>query len=287
MPTPARTGLIIMTLAAISFSCTDIGIKVLGENLSPWKIGAARGLAGMMVAVAMAKFRFRAFLVPQWRRQFMLGGACALGFTCLIISLKMLPLSVAMPVSYIFPSLGALMSPFINNEKPSRADWVAIGLAFAAVICFSRGGAVDQAESRSVGLAVGLVGAFFVGLMTNLARRSRAMPLSVNIFYLYLANFALCFPLVLILDSHIIPASVDLAKLFLFIIPTSIAGFGLMFLGYRYMSAHRGGIILTLEVAVATVFGLTVLDEPVTVFVVMGGLLILASAVIIGRAKAE
>jgi len=282
-----KTGITLMMLSALAFGCSDIGIKVLGGNLSPWQITAGRGLLGVLVILALCRFQVKTLLVKQWPCQILLGLAGATGFTCFIISIKYLPLSISMPLAYVFPAIGALISPFINKEKPGSADWVAIGLALTAVICLSHGAPHEEGgRTVAVGMVFGLVGAFFVALMTNLARRqTQTVLLNVNLFYLFLANFAVGLPLALFFDGAALPPAADLAKLFFFIAPAAIIAFGLMFVAYRHISAHRGGIILTLEAASATVYGLVVLGEPMTFSVILGGLLILLSGVIIIRSS--
>lgn len=280
-----RTGILLMVLSALCFSCSDIGIKVMGENLSAWLVVAGRGLLGMLAVLVMVRFNIRQLLVKQWPMQLLLGSSSALGFLFFILSIKYLPLSISMPLGYSYPAIAALLSPLINKEKTSREDWLAIGMALAGAICFSQSSSAEGSQNILLGLIFGLAGAFFVGLMTTLARRqTRArVPLSTNLFYLYFCNTAVCAPLILLLDRPLLPGAADLARLFILIAPVSVLGFCLMFTAYRYINAHRGGTILMLEAAVAALFGLIVLGEPLTIMIVFGALFMIASALIITR----
>ncbi len=274
-------GVATMVLSSLLFTTSDICIKVLAEGLSPWQITAGRGLLGLALVVALTGFNPRPFLIRQWPVQLGLGAAGALGFTCFIVSIKYLPLSIAMPLAYVFPAIGAFLSPLINKEKPNRSDWLAIALALAAVICLSRGAQEDQ-QASFFGFAFGLIGAFFVALMTNLARRqTRTVSLRANMFYLCLGNIAICLPLVFLLDAPVVPVPRDLGRLFLVIAPASILGFILMFVAYRHLNAFRGATILMLEAALACVYGVAMLGEPLTGFMVTGGVLMMASALLI------
>lgn len=287
MNNPSRNGVFLMLVTSLGFSCSDIGIKVLGENLSAWQFVAGRGLLGMAVVLVIIRFKVGLLLVSQWRAQLLLGFASALGFTFFILSIKYLPLSISMPLAYFYPALAAIMSPLVNNEKPSREDWLAISLGLGGVILFSRssGGGSDS-NLLMTGIIFGLIGALFVALMVSMARRqSRSVALTVNLFYLYMANAVTCLPLSLMFDAPLIPATADLAKLFLFIAPVSIMSFGLMFVAFRYISAHRGSTILMLEAAIAAVYGMVILNEPLNIYIILGGLLMLASAIIITRAS--
>ena len=286
MRNSSRTGIFLMLLASLGFSCSDIGVKVLGENLSVWQMVSGRGLLGVAVVLIIIRFQLSRLLVSQWRTQLILGFASAFGFTFFILSIKYLPLSISMPLSYFYPALAAIMSPLINNEKPSREDWLAITLGLGGVICFSQSSSGNEGQSLLTGIVFGLIGALFIALMVSLARRqTRSVPLSVNLFYLYFANAVTCLPLLILFDAPLIPAKADLAKLFLFIAPISIISFGLMFVAFRYISAHRGGTILMLEAGVAALYGLLILNEPLNIFIILGGLLMLVSAIIITRAS--
>ena len=280
-----RSGIILMVLSALCFSWADIGIKVWGENLSAWLVVAVRGLVGVTGVLATVRFNFRHFMVKQWPTQALLGSSSALGFLFFILSIKYLPLSLSMPLAYLYPTIAALLSPLINKEKTSRGDWLAISLALGGVICFSQSSSGGASENLTLGLIFGLAGAFFVGLMTTLARRltKEAVPLNVNLFYLYFCNTAVCLPLVFLLDRPLLPPAGDLAKLVILIAPISVFGFCLMFAAYRYINAHRGGTILMLEAAVASLYGLVMLGEPLTFSLVLGAGLMVTSALIITR----
>lgn len=287
MSNSARSGILIMVLSSFCFCCSDIGIKVLTGNLSACQVVVGRGLVGIVVSLIAIRFNLRSLLVNQWPIQLLLGVSSALGFLFFILSIKYLPLSLSMPLAYCYPTVAALLSPLINKENPSRGDWLAIALATGGVICFSRNSAGGESEQLALGLAFGLIGAFFIGLMSTLARRqTRTAPVKVGLFYLCFCNFAVCLPLVLLLDNPVVPAAADLAPLLFFIAPFSILGFGLMFAAYRRLSAPRGGIILMLEAAVASLYGLVMLGEPFTFSLLLGAILMLGSAIIISRPSA-
>lgn len=281
-----KGGALFLVLAAVAFTCSNVGVKVAGENISPWQICTGRGLVGMAFALVILHFNWRALLDKHWLWQLLLGVTSGLGFTSFIISIKLLPLSIAMPLTFVFPAVAALLSPLINKEKPTVEDWVAIAVAFGAVVFLSLGAMREEAGSL-LGMLMGLMCAFWMGAMTNLARRQSKVSLGVNVFYLFLGNFIVSLPLMIIFDSPVIPAPLDLVRLFVFIIPLTLAGFSLMFIGFRYYSAHRGSVILTIEMPLATLYGLIILKEPLTIFVVVGSIMMLASTVILIRSKSS
>ena len=281
MAESAKLGIMLMLFSAASFACGDVGVKVLGGNLSPWQMAGGRALLGLAVVLALVRFKVKIFLIPEWPWHCVLGLSSALGLICTIFTLKTLPLSIAMPIMYLYPALGALLSPLINREKPSPGDLAAIGLAFLAVILLTQG-LGENSGAQWTGVAWGLGSAFFIALMANLTRRqakTRAVP--ILLFYLFLANLAICLPLALLTDRPVIPAAPDLAGLMLFIAPMLVLGLFLMFQGYKHITAHRGGVIQTLEVVFVSFYGLVFLGEALTGYVIAGGGLMLASAVII------
>ncbi len=279
-------GVGMMVLAAVCFAGGDVGVKFLGERLSPWQMSAGRALLGMLVALSLARFRVRDFLVPEWPWQVFLGVSSTMGMVCLMFAFQTLPLSVALPVFYLYPALGALLSPLLNREKPSPADWLAIMLAFAAVICLTWHGG-GEAGIEKTGLAWGFGGAFFVALLVNLTRRqAQKLPTAVSLGYLFTVNLAICLPISLMHDRPLIPAEADLVRLLFWVAMPMVIGLIFMVEGYKYISAHRGGVILTLEVVCGSLYGLAFLGEDPTAGVILGGGLMLASALVIALAKA-
>ena len=285
MNSEVRLGMTLMILAALSFACGDVGVKVLGQNLSPWQIAGGRALLGLVITLFMARFRLRGFIITDWPWQILLGLSSTLGLICTIMTLKLLPLSVAFPLLYLYPALGALMSPLINREKPSGSDWLAIALAFGGVILLAHGVA-SQKTAGWAGVGWALGSAFFVGLFINLTRRqAKSHPLRVILFYLCLVNVLICLPATVCFDQPVIPAGADLMKLFFFIAPTLLAGIFLLSVGYKYINAHRGGVIQTLEVVFGSLYGVLFLSEPLTLLVMVGSGLMMASALTIALGR--
>lgn len=275
-----------MLLAAVCFAGGDVGVKFLGERLSPWQMSAGRAILGLLVALTLARFRVRDFLVSEWPWQVLLGLSSTLGMVCLMFAFQTLPLSVALPVFYLYPAMGALLSPLLNREKPSPADWLAIGLAFAAVICLTWHGG-GEAGIDGTGVAWGFGAAFFVALLVNLTRRqAQKLSTAVSLVYLYAVNLVVCVPITLMYDRPAMPAGDDLIRLLLFLAAPMVIGTVFMVEGYKYISAHRGGVILTLEVVCGSLYGLMFLGEDPSLGVILGGGLMLASALVIATAKA-
>jgi len=281
-----KLGLILMLLSALAYGAGDILVKVVGEGLSPWQMTVGRAFLGLLAALGWARFRLRDFLIPDWSWQVAIGVASSLGFISMMFTIKLLPLSVALPLIYLYPALGALMSPLINRESPSGSDWAAIIVALAGVIFLAHGTAADDSAASWAGLAWGFSSTFWMALMVNLTRRqAKARPTRVILFYLFAVNLLVSLPVVLMTDRPVVPAGADLGILLGLIAPSGVAAILFMSVGYRHINAHRGGVIMTFEAVAASLFGLIFLGEPLTIFVAAGSLMLIGSAVIIALGR--
>lgn len=232
----------------------------------------------------MGRMDFRSLLISDWPWQVAVGVSSTLGFICLLSAIISLPISVAMPLIYTYPALGALMAPIINREKPTAVDWLAISIAVVGVILLAYGATDPDAPGGAswTGVAWGLAGAFWIGLMINLTRRqAKARATHVILFYLFAVNLTICLPVMLAVDGFYFPAFDAAATLYLLIAPANVLALLLMSKAYCYIYAYHGGVILTLEAVFAAFFGIIFLKEPLLVWAVMGGLLMITSSVMI------
>lgn len=283
----AKFGLVMMVLSALAYGTSDVGVKALGENLSPWQTASGRALMGLAVALIMGRMNVRSLLIPDWPWQAAIGLSSGLGFISMLFAIKLLPISVALPMIYLYPALAAMISPAVNREKPTTFDWLAIAVAITGVMLLGYGAIGDESAGGTswAGMAWGLASAFWMALMINLTRRqAKARPTYIILFYLFAVNLLICLPVMLWMGGPYMPPPKDAASLFLFIAPVSILALLVMAVAYKYLSAHHGGVILTLEAVFSALFGIIFLKEPLPVSVALGGLMMIASSVMVSLA---
>ena len=283
-------GLIIMFCSTILVSTGTIGIKSLQGAANSWQLVSIRGLWGIAVALILARFRFSDFKVNALGWLLALGASSTLAITCLVKAVTILPLSVAMPIFYLYPAMGAIISPILNKEKAGPLDWLAIVLGFVGTFVLVRGVILGAGYSLP-GLLLAFGAAFGVAMMANLARhqRYRGYPAHVLIFYTYLVNFLICLPVLLISSggANILPPAAALWPLNTWVIPAMIFGLLLMYQAYRYLTAFQGSLVLSCELAFVVLYGFFVLHEEITKYKLVGILFLALSVLIMTLGKSE
>ena len=219
-----------------------------------------------------------------------LGFGSILFFTvCYFTAITMMSLSTAAILLYTSPVWIMLMSVIFFHEKLDRKKLIALALAFMGCILVSgiSGGGVTP-----IGLLVGLgsgIGYGLYSILGTIALR-RYSPCTVTTYTFIFAavgSWIICRPADMFdkfsnaADSGFLIAFCCLTALITAVIP-----FLAYTCGLQNVEASKAGIIATIEPMVATLIGILVFSEPLTLMSGLGILLIL-SAVIILNLKFE
>ena len=182
-----------------------------------------------------------------------------------------------------------LMSVLFFREKMNRRKILALTLAFAGCILVS---GISGNGITPVGLLVGLGSGIGYGLYSILGTVAlrKYSPYMVTTYTFLLAaagSWMICNP------GDMIPkfsAAPDLTSLLFFCILTALVTAVIPFLAYtmglRTVEASKAGIIATIEPLVATLVGVLVFSETLTLMNCLGIALILSAVVILNRKTA-
>ena len=214
-----------------------------------------------------------------------LGFGSILFFTiCYFTAISMMSLSVAAILLYTSPVWIMLMSLVFFHEKMTVKKVIALVLAFGGCVLVS---GISTKGMTLIGLLVGLgsgIGYGLYSILGTIALR-RYSPYTVTAYtFLFAAvgSIIICNPKDVIAK---ISAADGIAGLLLFCIltalVTAVIPFLLYTLGLQRMEAGKAGILATVEPMVATLFGITVFHEPLTVLSGLGIILILAAVVVL------
>lgn len=214
-----------------------------------------------------------------------LGFGSILFFTvCYFTAITLMPLSTAAILLYTSPIWIMVMSVLFFREPLDRRKILALVLAFAGCVLVSglSGGALTL-----TGLLVGLGSGIGYGLYSILGTVAlrRYSPYTVTTFTFLLAalgSWLICRPADL---AAKVAGAANPAGLLLFCCLTALVTAVVPFLAYTLglgtVEASRAGILATIEPMVATVFGVLVFSEPLTVSSSLGILLILSSVILL------
>lgn len=221
-----------------------------------------------------------------------LGFGSILFFTvCYFTAITMMPLSTAAILLYTSPIWIMLMSVLFFREKLTGRKLLALVLAFAGCVLVS---GVSGEGMTLTGLLVGLGSGIGYGLYSILGTVAlrRYSPYTVTTYtfaFAALGAWLICRPAEMLAKFAAAP---DLPGLVFFCVLTALVTAVIPFLAYtlglQTVEASRAGILATVEPLVATLIGVAVFSEPLTLLSGLGMLLILAAVVLLnGKTESE
>ena len=216
-----------------------------------------------------------------------LGFGSILFFTvCYFTAINMMSLSTAAILLYTSPIWIMLMSVLFFQERLTVRKLLALGLAFAGCVLVS---GISGKGITPIGLLIGLGSGLGYGLYSILGTVAlrKYSPYTVTTYtFLFAAagSWLICGPADMVSKFA---AAENLLSLLLFCgltaLVTAVVPFLAYTLGLRTVEASRAGILATIEPLVATLVGILVFAEPLTLLSGLGILLILSAVVILNR----
>ena len=214
-----------------------------------------------------------------------LGFGSILFFTvCYFTAITMMPLSTAAILLYTSPIWIMLMSVVFFHEKLDGKKLTALFLAFAGCVLVS---GISGEGMTIKGLLVGIGSGLGYGLYSILGTVAlrKYSPYTVTTYtfiFAAIGSWFICNPGDMLSKFSKAP---DLGFLILFCVITALITAVIPFLAYtlglQSVEASKAGIIATIEPMVATLIGMIVFSEPLTLMSGLGILLILAAVVIL------
>ena len=247
---------------------------------------AALVFAGLLLVRNRAGFRISRRDLPLFLG---LGFGSILFFTvCYFTAITMMSLSTAAILLYTSPIWIMLMSVLFFREKLNGKKLLSLALAFTGCVLVS---GISGNGVTPVGLLVGLgsgIGYGLYSILGTIALR-RYSPYTVTTYtFLFAAagSWLICGPADMISKFSAAP---DLPFLLLFCgltaLVTAVVPFLAYTLGLQTVEASRAGIIATIEPMVATLIGIVLFSEPLSVLSGLGILLILGAVILLNRGK--
>ena len=219
-----------------------------------------------------------------------LGFGSILFFTvCYFSAITIMPLSTAAILLYTSPIWIMLMSVLFFREKLNRIKLTALALAFGGCVLVS---GISGEGLTLAGLLLGLgsgIGYGLYSILGTVALRKYSPYTVTSWTFLFAAagSWAVCSPADMI--SKFAAAS-DRTGLLLFCgltaLVTAVIPFLSYTLGLRTVEASKAGILATIEPLVATLVGILVFSEPLTLLSGSGIVLILLAVILLNRKQA-
>lgn len=204
--------------------------------------------------------------------------------SCYFTAINMMSLSTAAILLYTSPIWIMLMSVLFFHEALTGRKTIALILAFGGCVLVS---GISGGGLTAAGLLVGLGSGIGYGLYSILGTVAlrRYSPYTVTVYTFLIAaagSWLISKPTDIFIKMASAPS---LSGLLFFCLLTSLVTAVIPFLAYtlglRSVEASKAGILATVEPMVATLFGILVFSEPLTITSGIGVLLILAAVILL------
>ena len=275
---PKNPGLILAFGSALAFSLGDTGVRLTVEALAVLGLVFLRGLAGVIVTTAVARFLGK----KPWGaniRLLTLIGLCGFLATFLTFTaISRIPLYQALVILYLYPVMSLGLASLINGEAASAGDGLRAFLALGGCLMLVW---PDEAAGLffDFGHPVGLAGCFFYSLSIVLTRRLGSANSGLEPLFHYSLHCILGALLLALFFGAELNLKPDF-KTAQGLLAVGLTGLG-QFMGFaavRWLPAHTVGTIGTLEVALGALFSWLIFHDPMTIRAILGGCLVLGTA---------
>ena len=274
---PHLIGTLFAFLSAAIFAILNLAIRFSDPCLTVWHMMFGRSLFGVFAMVLLARC-LKTDLLGCNRGQMTITGLTGMaGITCLTGSLILIPLFQALLLLYLYPAFAALLSPLVAGEEIGKKDWLFCAVAFSGTVMIIWTGQIQGGIQW--GHLLGLAAAFAYGLYITLVRRLSSRNHSlVPYFYISCAGVVVCTAPLLAQQEMLCVGTTGLFWMLIL----AVLGAGAHLASNKalyYLPSPRVGVISMTEVFFGGIFGFLFFDESVGWRSILGGVLILSSAV--------
>ena len=265
--TERRKAILFLILAAALWSTAGVFVKAL--DWEPVSILAGRGLFTSIVFLLYLRR-----LPTRWSRWMVLAAGASMATQFLFItSTKLTTAANSIFLQYTAPIYVVLLAYWLLREKPSRADWVAMGIIFLGLLLFFGDQLSTEGFSGNILAVISGVTAA-VMMVAFRAQKDSSPEDSVLLASLVIAIFG--FPSIL-KESWTVTDWLSIA--YLGVIQIGRA-FILFTRGIKHIPALEANLIGTLEPILSPVWVFLFLGERMGAFALLGGLVVLVGVII-------
>lgn len=273
-PSGNTMGILCMVMAMFIFSLVNATSKDIAQNYSVWQITFFR-FAFTLIPASFMVIRHggaKNLSTSQWPLLSLLGALGAVGVYILFSAFKVGRLADVTALAYSSILFVTALSYPLLKEKVGWRRWLAVLVGFCGVILMA-----SPEKDIQMGSLLGILFAFLDALMMILIRILTRKDSTTTIVF-YFALFASIISLPFMIPTFIVPQSAsDLALLAFLGIG---GGIGQLFLtqSYKLAAAVVVAPMIYTSMLWGTLFGTLLFDEPITIQLISGGLVIVAAS---------
>lgn len=276
-------GPILMLLAALLFTAMSVLVKLMPQNYTVWHLGFIRCFGGMAALAISAGFPRRGTRTNPYSGHnipllILRGCVGSIAFFCVVISLRILPVSTACVLFYSYTVFAALFGFIIHRETINIRQIGCVTLLIVGIaVLFD-----FNFTGNTYGQIMGIIGALFAGLTVTLIRSLRAQNGPV-VIYFYFCTMGTLLTLPAFIMNPLYPSSALEWAMILGIVFTSLFAQLVMNQGFFFCKGWEGAVYMSSETVFTAVVGIAFLNDPATWRFFVGALFIVGSGLALSK----
>jgi drug/metabolite transporter (DMT)-like permease len=261
-----------MFSSAVLFSIMAIMVKELSRSISAAEIIFFRAFISFAIIMGMVAFKKVEFKIKQKGKATFRGIMGGISLMLYFNAITMTSVSNAVLLSYTYPIFASIFSNMYLNEKLTKEKVIFIISAFLGMFLIFQ----FDYSALNLGDLLALISGITSGMAVVSIRELRKTESSWMIV-LSFVFFGTLFSLFFMKDNVVMPSSAAFITLLLIGI-LGTAGQLFQTYAFKICSTSLGGVISMSSVVITTILGILIFHDSLTINMVIGGVLIFASA---------
>ena len=272
MPKTNINGPVMMFSSAILFSVMAVMVKELSMSIPAAEIIFFRAFISFAIIMGMVAFKKVEFKIKQKGKATFRGIMGGISLMLYFNAITMTSVSNAVLLSYTYPIFASIFSNLYLNEKLTKEKVIFIISAFLGIFLIFQ----FDYSALNLGDLLALISGITSGMAVVSIRELRKTESSWMIV-LSFVFFGTIFSLFFMKDNVVMPSSSAFITLLLIGI-LGTAGQLFQTYAFKICSTALGGVISMSSVVITTILGILIFHDLLTLNMVIGGVLIFASA---------
>lgn len=285
-----KTAYIFVVVAAALWGIIGIFTIALSEmDFTVFQIVFIRALVSAIILFVIIFIKDRKLLRIRWLHFHYFVGTGILSFAffniCYFTAINMVSISLAVILLYTAPIFVMIFSAILFNEKMTKRKLMALGLTFLGCIFVTvqtKGASVDVSF---FGILIGLGSGLGYALYSIFGRYALKHYDSMTVtFYTFVFATIGLLPISNIKNIYMFTSAKAIYYSLALGILTGVLPFLLYTKGLSYLETGKASILTTIEPVVATIIGLTLFQESISLFKIIGiGLVLFAVSIVVEK----
>jgi len=262
----AGAGFIILGAALIQWSAALV--QPVFAPLGPTATSGWRFLCGAVILLVATRPRLRSWDRVQWRAAIVLGVTVAFMNVCFYQAISRIPLGSAVTIEF----LGPLCVAVVGRRSGRHLAFAALAATGVVLLSHPGGGVTLVGALFALGSGLGWGGYVFAAAKVGGATAGfEGLAVSMSVSALVTLPWSMS--RLVVVEQH---PSIGL-RLVVVGLMSIVLGFAAELLALRRLSPAAAGVLMSLDPAIAFVFGALVLHERATALVLVGLVLVVVS----------